>query len=232
MRKLINSLIFKHANDILTDDYCFDNYIVAAQAGDEKAKNEIVAHTVKLVAKIANKYADQFNYDAEELFSVGCYALAKAINSFDIVKGVQFSSYLTRCVSNEILMLFRHEKYYMNKSIISFDDVLNPTSMEDDNDLSYLDKIPDPDANVFIDVDNKIFIEECSAFLKANLSERDYYICSLYFGFDGNDTHKIVEIAQITGLKRLNCDRIVKQARVKLAARFNSSCSAENNKTT
>ncbi len=45
----------------------------------------------------------------EDLISIGCIGLIKAVNSFDSGKG-RLATYACRCIDNELLMMLRSRK--------------------------------------------------------------------------------------------------------------------------
>ena len=86
------------------ENECFNKY----WKGDEKAKEKLITHNLRLVAHIVKKYNS--SYEADDLISVGSIGLIKAINTFKYDKNTQFSTYASRCIENEILMLLRQQK--------------------------------------------------------------------------------------------------------------------------
>lgn len=64
----------------------------------------------------AKKYAST-NVDQEDLISIGTIGLIKGINSFKIEKGARLSTYVSRCIDNEILMYLRSTKNLGQKFI-------------------------------------------------------------------------------------------------------------------
>ena len=76
------------------------------QNNDLDARNELIEHNLRLVSHIIKKYHS--NYDEQEdLISIGTIGLIKAIDSFDVDKGIRLATYATRCVENAILTLRR-----------------------------------------------------------------------------------------------------------------------------
>ena len=87
-------------------------YLILAKNGDEKAKELLISHNLRLVAHIAKKYS---NYnDSDELISVGSIGLIKAINTYKVDKGTGLATYASRCIENEILMTLRSGKKHKN----------------------------------------------------------------------------------------------------------------------
>src|SRR5690554_3158036 len=95
-------------------------YFKQMHEGDERAKELLINHNLRLVAHIVKKYnqADE----ADDLISVGSLGLIKAVNTFKPSIGTQFSTYASRCIENEILMLLRANKKH--KNTVSVEDVL------------------------------------------------------------------------------------------------------------
>lgn len=92
------------------------------QEGDEKARETLINHNLRLVAHIVKKYNNSL--EADDLISVGTIGLIKAVDSFDNSKGVLLSTYASRCIENEILMLIRANKKH--KDIVSLNAMLSP----------------------------------------------------------------------------------------------------------
>ena len=64
---------------------------------------------MRLVAHVAKKYSTS-NVDQDDLISIGTIGLIKGINSFNLDKGSKLSTYVSRCIDNEILMHLRSHK--------------------------------------------------------------------------------------------------------------------------
>lgn len=84
-------------------------YLEKMENGDKEAKNILIERNLRLVAHISKKYAST-NIDQEDLISIGTIGLIKGINSYKINKGTKLSTYVSRCIDNEILMYLRATK--------------------------------------------------------------------------------------------------------------------------
>lgn len=80
-----------------------------------QAKEILVERNLRLVAHIAKKYQN-VEEDMEDLISIGCIGLIKAVNSFDSGKG-RLATYACRCIDNELLMMLRSRKNCPEKSL-------------------------------------------------------------------------------------------------------------------
>ena len=117
-------------------------YFNKMKLGDEKAKEILIHHNLRLVAHIVKKYnqADE----ADDLISVGSLGLIKAINTFQPDVGTQFSTYAAKCIENEILMLLRVNKKH--KNTLSIEDVLSSDS--EDNEITLSDIMYPSEENI------------------------------------------------------------------------------------
>ena len=89
--------------------------------GDEEARNILIERNLRLVAHVAKKYSTA-KVDQDDLISIGTIGLIKGINSFNVEKGARLSTYVSRCIDNEILMHLRATKklgaeVYLNEPI-------------------------------------------------------------------------------------------------------------------
>jgi RNA polymerase sigma-B factor len=80
--------------------------VQAAQTGDARARDELVARYMPLVRSLAARYAGR-GEPLEDLLQVGSIGLLLAINRFDVDRGVQFTTYAVPTIVGEIQRHFR-----------------------------------------------------------------------------------------------------------------------------
>lgn len=85
--------------------------------GDEKARDKLIEHNLRLVAHVIKKYYTAV--DQEDLISIGTIGLIKGITTFKPTKGTRLATYAARCIENEILMHFRATKKQANEVSLS-----------------------------------------------------------------------------------------------------------------
>ena len=184
-----------------------DELIDKMNLGDKKAREKLINHNLRLVAHVCKKYNGA--YEADDLISVGSIGLIKGIDSFKKDKGSQLSTYCSRCIENEILMLLRANKKH--KVCVSIEETIGTD--KDGQEMSLYDIIPqerekDPD----ILAERKVLIEEIKENMKSNLSEREFKIICLRYGlFDGIERTQ-QEVAQIMNISRSYISRIETKA--------------------
>ncbi len=173
--------------------------------GDDEAYKILIEHNLRLVAHIVKKYngADE----ADDLISVGSLGLIKAIKTFKPNHGTQFSTYASKCIENEILMLLRINKKH--KNTVSIEEALGTDS--DDNELAIIDVMFESD-NVEEKVNSSVVSEKLNAKLKQVLTKREYVIICLRYGLNGMPALTQREVAQKLKISRSYISRLEKKA--------------------
>ena len=97
---------------------CLERYA----AGDLTARDELIEHNLRLVAHIVKKYYNQTG-DQDDLISIGTIGLIKGVTTFKPDRNVRLSTYVSRCVENEILMYFRNQRKIQGE--VSLSDTLD-----------------------------------------------------------------------------------------------------------
>lgn len=90
--------------------------------GDMAAKEKLINHNIRLVLACVYSNFMGFDYDKKELVSIGCIGLIKAVDTYDISKGNEFSSYAWKCITNEIRAFLN--KLKPDANVVSIDSVV------------------------------------------------------------------------------------------------------------
>ena len=180
--------------------------------GDEEARNILIERNLRLVAHVSKKYATT-NVDQDDLISIGTIGLIKGINSFKVDKGSKLSTYVSRCIDNEILMYLRSTKklnaeVYLNEPI---------GKDKDDNVVTLQEVLENNERNIEDEVDLKMKIKLLYAKINEVLKEKKKTIIELRFGLDGHKPKTQHEIADMMGISRSYVSRIETKAISKLA---------------
>ena len=184
------------------------------QNGDIDARNELIEHNLRLVSHIIKKYYS--NYDEQEdLISIGTIGLIKAIDSFDVNKGIRLATYAARCVENEILMFYRNKK--KDGNIISVNEPIDTDS--EGNPLTLIDIISIDDT-ICDDIDLKNKSRQLYDYIDAMESERDRQIIILRYGLYNQKEMTQNEIAKALGISRSYVSRIEKRVIEELREKF------------
>lgn len=181
-------------------------YLERWQNGDEKAKEILIHHNLRLVVHIVKKYNQ--SEEADDLISVGSLGLIKAINTYKVGFGTQFSTYAARCIENEILMLIRANKKH--KSNVNIEDVLGRD--DEDNEITINDLSYSEEQSVELLAENKNKSEQLDIVLKKYLSKREYQILCLRYGLNNEPALPQREVAVKLGISRSYISRIEKKA--------------------
>ena len=176
------------------------------ETGDEKAREKLILHNLRLVSHIVRKYYSGAK-DSEDLVSIGTMGLIKAVDSFKPSSGVRFATYGARCIQNEILMHFRAQKKIQAE--VSLGDTIDVD--KDGNPLTYID-VMSSDENVCEEVERKIQSDRARRLVDSILSVRERKIIQLRYGLSGGEPLTQREVAQLVGISRSYVSRIEKSA--------------------
>jgi len=208
-----NYVYFINSNEFLPpplskeeEEYYFNEY----KKGSILAKNKLIEHNLRLVVYVAKKYEVNSSY-LEDLVSIGCLGLIKAITTFDMDKNFKLATYASRCIENEILMHLR--KTSKQKLEISIDEPLNVDY--DGNELLLADILSIADDNVVEDLcydeQRKIMYEEIEL-----LRPREKQIIKLRYGLDNGIEMTQKDVADLLNISQSYISRLEKKIIKKL----------------
>lgn len=187
-------------------------YLELLKKGDEEARNILIEKNLRLVAHVCKKYSST-NIDLNDLISIGTIGLIKGINSFNPSKSVKLSTYVSRCIDNEILMFLRSTKKLGAEVFLE-----DPIGKDkDDNTVTLQEVLENNEKNIEDEVDLKFKIKKLYQKMKEVLKLREKTILELRFGLDGNKPKTQNEIAKSMGISRSYVSRIETKAIEKLA---------------
>jgi len=187
-------------------------YLEKLQEGDEQARNILIERNLRLVAHVCKKYVGT-KVEQDDLISIGSIGLIKGINSFNSNKNVKLSTYVSRCIDNEILMHLRSIKKIGSE--VSLEDTIGKD--KDDNTVTLQDVLENSEKNIEDEVDLKIKIKRLYQKMKDVLKDREKLIIEMRFGLDGNKPKTQNQIAEMMGISRSYVSRIETKAIGKLA---------------
>ena len=187
-------------------------YLELLKKGDEEARNILIEKNLRLVAHVCKKYSST-NIDLDDLISIGTIGLIKGINSFNPSKSVKLSTYVSRCIDNEILMFLRSTKKLGAEVFLE-----DPIGKDkDDNTVTLQEVLENNEKNIEDEVDLKFKIKKLYQKMKEVLKLREKTILELRFGLDGNKPKTQNEIAKSMAISRSYVSRIETKAIEKLA---------------
>lgn len=187
-----------------------EEVFIQLEEGDQKAKNCLIEHNLRLVVYIARKF-ESTGIGMEDLTSIGTIGLIKAVNSFIPSKGIKLATYASRCIENEILMFIR--KTQPQKNEVSIDEPLNVDW--DGNELLLSDVLGTESDCINRDMERdeeKIVLHEAVD----RLGEREHKIMVLRFGLGGEKEHTQKEVADMIGISQSYISRLEKKIISKL----------------
>lgn len=184
----------------------------AQEAG--RAKDVLIERNLRLVAHIAKKYQN-VDEDMEDLISIGCIGLIKAVDTFDAGKG-RLATYACRCIDNELLMFIRGKKKTSRE--VSYYEPIGQD--KEGNEIHLVDVIEQQQPDIVEGLD---FTDNCRKLfrlLRECLTDREREILIMRYGLGGQQESTQSEIGARLGISRSYVSRIEKKALQKLRTQF------------
>lgn len=187
-------------------------YLEKMVQGNTEAKNILIEHNLRLVAHIAKKYNSINSRDSDDLLSIGTIGLIKGISNYNLDKKTKLSTYIAKCIENEILMYLRSQKKLQHE--VSLNDVVGNDS--EGNEITLFDILSDDDESVINEVSLKMQVRNLYSKMKQVLQKREEQILCWRYGLGSQPEKTQNEIADILGISRSYVSRIEKKALDKL----------------
>lgn len=182
----------------------------------KEAKNILIEHNLRLVAHIVKKY-QYVNEETEDLISIGCIGLIKAIDSFDLKRG-RLATYACKCIDNELLMMLRSKKKSA-KDVSLFESIGQD---KEGNEIHLMDIIEQQQFDIVDDLDRRDKTSKLFKYMTDSLNTRERDILVLRYGLGSDESLTQNEIGEMFGISRSYVSRIEKKALNKLKIRFDN----------
>lgn len=175
------------------------------QLKDQTTRKEIIEHNLRLVVYTAKKFSNT-NYETEELISIGTIGLTKAVDTFNLDKKINFATYASRCIENEILMFLRSNKKHGNNISLSTPIARN----ENNQEVLVEDILEDIHQDFVSEYENQEIYKEIREFVEG-LPERERYITKMLFHFNNDNFKTQKELEEELGISQSHISRIRKK---------------------
>lgn len=182
--------------------------------GNKEARSKLIEHNLRLVAHIVKKF-EHFDGDTDDLISIGTIGLIKGIDSFKPDKKNRLTTYVARCIENEILMYFRSNK--KNNKNVSLNDSIGYD--KEGNEINLIDVIKDISVDYDEALHTKNNINSLHEVLNI-LNDREKEIIIKRYGLFNNKEQTQKEIAKNLKISRSYVSRIEKRALSKIYLEF------------
>lgn len=184
------------------------------EQGDERAKERLVEHNLRLVVYIARRF-ENTGINLEDLISIGTIGLIKAISTYRLDKKIKLATYASRCIENEILMYIR--KTSNQKTEVSLDE---PINMDCDGNELLLSDILGTDEDMILrpledDADLCVLRQALE-----ELPQREREIVFMRFGLGGRKELTQKEVAEVMGISQSYISRLEKRILLRLKKEF------------
>ena len=191
-----------------------DKYLKLLKLGDKEARNMLIEHNLRLVAHIVKKY-EKRESDIDDLISIGTIGLIKGVDSYSNHHNTRLTTYVARCIENEILMYFRNNKKHLKD--ISINDSIGFD--KEGNEITILDILKTPNEDFLDNLNKKDNLNSLDKYFNV-LTSREKEIISNRYGLFDTDELTQKEIAKKLNISRSYVSRIEKRALTKILREF------------
>ena len=183
-----------------------EKLIIEMNNGNKEARSKLIEHNLRLVAHIVKKF-ERIEKINDDLISIGTIGLIKGIDSFKPDKKNKLTTYVARCIENEILMYFRSNKKNLNN--VSLNDAIGHDS--EGNEISLIDVIKSDDEDIVDYLHRNENLDNIDDYLSI-LNPREKEIIIKRYGLYDTDELTQKEIAEELNISRSYVSRIEKRA--------------------
>ena len=180
----------------------------------KQAKDILIERNMRLVAHVAKKYQNA-DEDMDDLISIGCIGLIKAVDTFDDRKG-RLATYACRCIDNELLMLLRGKRKTSRE-----DSLFEPIGQDKEgNEIHLMDVMEQQQPDILENMELSANIRKLFLLMEEVLTPREREILTMRYGLNGRREATQNEIGAEMGISRSYVSRIEKKALQKLRKKF------------
>ncbi|HBY19894.1 MAG: RNA polymerase subunit sigma-70 [Clostridiales bacterium GWE2_32_10] len=182
---------------------------------DENAKKILIERNLRLVANVAKKYGN-VRRDMDDLLSIGTIGLIKGVTSYKLEKASKLSTYVSKCIENEILMSIRSGK--KESKDVSINEQIGVD--KEGNEISLIDVLCSGEKEVFEKIDLKTNVEKLYNRLQTRLTKLEIQVIIKRYGLYNTKTMTQDEVADNLNISRSYVSRIEKKSIEKLRIDF------------
>lgn len=180
----------------------------------KQAKDMLIERNMRLVAHVAKKYQNA-DEDMDDLISIGCIGLIKAVDTFDDRKG-RLATYACRCIDNELLMLLRGKRK-TSREVSLFEPIGQD---KEGNEIHLMDVMEQQQPDILENMELSANIKKLFVLMEEALTPREREILTMRYGLNGRREATQNEIGAEMGISRSYVSRIEKKALQKLRKKF------------
>lgn len=188
---------------------------------NEKEIREIlIKNYLSLVYYIAGRFKNT-GFEIEDLGSIGIVGLIKAIDTFKLEHNVQLSTYVSKCITNEILMFLRKNAKY-KKNEISIETIIY---RDEKKDFCIKDILEDR-SKIYESIENREIVKEILEYILNKIQHKNKIYFLYYLG-----GLTMRELGEKFGISQSYASRKINDTRNKIKRwlNFNKKCSGNEN---
>lgn len=180
-----------------------------------KEVEDLIVNNTRLIYVVLKRYGKLNFTNIDKYYDVGMIGLVKGAKNYDKTKNIKPSTFLTKCIANEIFQAIRKE-HSSNRLIL--EETISLSAPIYDN--IYLEDVIRSDIDIIEEVERKESVYELCEAMKS-LSGIEQLVLEYDFGLFGKEKLKQKEIASALNISQSNVSRIKLRAIEKLRRQLN-----------
>mgnify|MGYP001025297052 CR=1 FL=1 len=181
----------------------------------EKEVEDLIVNNTRLIYVVLKRYGMFNRTSIDKYYDVGMIGLVRGAKNYDKNKNIKPSTYLTRCIANEILRTIRKE-HSSNRLIL--EETISLSTPVHDN--IYLEDVVSSDVDVYEEVEKQESIKELYEAMKS-LTDIERLILEYTFGLFGKEKLKQKDLGNAFNICQGSISRIKLRAIEKLRRLLN-----------
>lgn len=181
----------------------------------EKEVEDLILNNTKLIYVVLKKYGLYNHIGIDKYYDVGMIGLVKGAKKYDKNKNLKPSSFLTRCIANEILCTIRRENCSNRLNLESTISLSTPV-----HDNIYLEDVMSSDVDVYEEVEKQDSIDELYEAMES-LTDIERLVLEYTFGLFGKEKLKQKDLGNAFNICQGSISRIKLRAIEKLRRLLN-----------
>lgn len=173
-----------------------NKYIKIYKNGNKEVFNDILKYCEKTIYSIISKYKTNTIYSKDDLYQVSSIGLLKALDKFDFTKGIQFKTYASKIITNELNVLFRDARAKKRSAIVKSLDY----TLDEDDEITTMDTIKSEldTEEIIMQKVEKEFILDYLEYCKEKTPRRYEQVELLLKGYNTLEVAEILECSHQT----------------------------------
>ena len=168
-------------------------------------EEKLILENIKLIYYVIHRY--KLHKQIDEYFDIGMIGLIKGVKTYNKDKNVAISTYLTKCISNEIMHYKRDQAAKKRGGEVKTVSLYTPVNNNEEDKLLLVDTIQSN-----IDIEKSCIDKETMSLIYeeiSKLNKRDRYIIYSTYGLGNYKQKNQIQLSKEIGITQSSVSRVL-----------------------